>query len=229
MIRILLLGLLVGMRHAVEADHVAAVATLATRSASLSERVKVASMWGVGHAGTLFLFGGSVLALGLSLPERLARAFEGAAGLMLIVLGLHVLGRLRTRGIHFHRHRHGDGREHSHAHAHDPSSSGHGHEHRHGLLSRALLVGGVHGLAGSAALVLLSLQLTQSTARAILYLATFGLGSVAGMAALSLAISVPVRLSSGYAGRAWRMVEGALGMVTIGLGCWMAGSVLGGR
>jgi hypothetical protein len=87
----------------------------------------------------------------------------------------------------------------------------------------------VHGLAGSAALVLLSLQLTQSTARAILYLATFGLGSVVGMAALSLAISVPVRLSSGYAGRAWRMVEGALGMVTIGLGCWMAGSVLGGR
>jgi hypothetical protein len=87
----------------------------------------------------------------------------------------------------------------------------------------------VHGLAGSAALVLLSLQLTQSTARAILYLATFGLGSVVGMAALSLAISVPVRLSSGYAGRAWRMAEGALGMVTIGLGCWMAGSVLGGR
>jgi len=227
MIQTLLLGFLVGMKHALEADHVAAVATLAMRSASLSERVRVASMWGVGHAGTLFLLGGSVLALGLSLPERLARAFEGAVGLMLIVLGLHVLGRLRTRGIHFHRHHHGDGREHIHAHAHGPSSAGHGHGHAAGLLPRALLVGSVHGLAGSAALVVLSLQLTQSTAQALVYLATFGLGSVAGMAALSLAISVPVRLSSGYLGPAWRMIEGALGVVTIGLGCWMAGSVLG--
>jgi cytochrome c biogenesis protein CcdA len=229
MIQALLLGFLVGMKHALEADHVAAVATLATRSASLSERVRVASMWGVGHAGTLFLLGGSVLALGLSLPERLARAFEGAGGLMLIVLGLHVLGRMRTRGIHFHRHHHGDGREHFHAHAHGPSSAGHGHEHADRLLPRALLVGSVHGLAGSAALVVLSLQLTQSTAQALVYLATFGLGSIAGMAALSLAISVPVRLSSRYLGPAWRTIEGALGVVTIGLGCWMAGSVLGGR
>jgi cytochrome c biogenesis protein CcdA len=232
-LEVLLLGFIVGMKHALEADHVAAVATLATRSASLSERVKVASMWGVGHAGTLLLLGGGTLVLGLALPQRLARAFEGAAGVMLIVLGLHVLRRVRTRGIHFHRHHHGDGRAHFHAHAHDPSSadtrSGHGHEHADGLLSRALLVGTVHGLAGSAALVVLSLRLMPSTALALLYLAAFALGSVAGMAALSLAISVPVRLSSRYLGPAWRMIEGALGVVTIGLGCWMAASVLGGR
>ena len=203
MIGVLLLGLLVGMKHALEADHVAAVATLATRSASVSERVKLASMWGAGHAGTLFLLGGTVLALGLD-----------------------VLRRLRSRGVHFHRHHHGDGREHFHAHAHDASR---GHEHTHGLLPRALLVGSLHGLAGTAALVVLSLQLTQSTVQALLYLATFGLGSVAGMVALSLAISVPVRVTSARLGSAWRMVEGALGVLTIGLGCWMAGSVLGGR
>ena len=225
MIQVLLLGFLVGMKHALEADHVAAVATLATRSASLSERVKVASMWGAGHAGTLFLLGGSVLALGLSLPERLARAFEGAVGLMLIALGLDVLRRLRRRGIHFHQHNHGDGREHFHAHAHDESSVG--HDHTHGLLPRALLVGSLHGFAGTAALVVLSLQLTQSTAQALLYLATFGLGSVAGMAALSLAISLPVRMTSARLGSAWRMVEGALGVLTIALGCWMAGLLLG--
>ena len=219
MIGVLLLGLLVGMKHALEADHVAAVATLATRSASVSERVKLASMWGAGHAGTLFLLGGTVLALGLSLPEHLTRAFESVAGVMLIALGLDVLRRLRSRGIHFHRHHHGDGREHFHAHAHDASR---GHEHVHGLLPRALLVGSLHGLAGTAALVVLSLQLTQSTVQALLYLATFGLGSVAGMAALSLAISLPVRMTSARLGSAWRMVEGALGMLTIGLGCWMA-------
>ena len=196
MIGVLLLGLLVGMKHALEADHVAAVATLATRAASVSERVKLASMWGAGHAGTLFLLGGTVLALGLD-----------------------VLRRLRSRGVHFHRHHHGDGREHFHAHAHDASR---GHKHTHGLLPRALLVGSLHGLAGTAALVVLSLQLTQSTVQALLYLATFGLGSVAGMATLSLAISVPVRVTSARLGSAWRMVEGALGVLTIGLGCWMA-------
>lgn len=213
------------MKHALEADHVAAVATLATRAASVSERVKVASMWGVGHAGTVLLLGGGALVLGLSLPERLARAFEGAVGLVLIALGLDVLLRLRTRGVHFHRHRHGDGRVHFHAHVHDGPSDG--HDHTHGLLPRALLVGSLHGFAGTAALVVLSLQLTQSTVRALLYLATFALGSVAGMAALSLAISLPVRLTSVRLGSAWRMVEAALGVLTIGLGCWMAGLLLG--
>lgn len=231
MIPILLLGLLVGMKHALEADHVAAVATLATRSASLAERVKLASMWGLGHAGTLMLLGGTVLALGVSLPDRVARTLEGVVGIMLIALGLDVLRRLRGGGVHFHRHRHGDGREHFHAHAHDPAAaraaSHHEHEHARGLLPRALLVGTVHGLAGSAALVVLSLELTRSTAQALLYLAAFGLGSVAGMAALSLAISLPLGVASGRFGTAWRLVEGALGVITVALGCWMATLLLG--
>ena len=84
-----------------------------------------------------------------------------------------------------------------------------------------------HGLAGSAALVVLSLELAQSTLQALLYLATFGVGSVAGMAALSFAISLPGRLAPARLGSTWRVVEGALGMLTIGLGCWMAGSVFG--
>jgi len=229
MIPILLLGLLVGMKHALEADHVAAVATLATRSASLGERVKLAGMWGLGHAGTLMLFGGTVLALGVSLPDRVARTFEGVVGLMLVALGLDVLRRLRRRGVHFHRHRHGDGRQHLHAHAHDSGTApagAHDHEHARGLPLRALLVGTMHGLAGSAALVLLSLELTRSTAQALLYLAAFGIGSVAGMAALSLAISLPLRVASGRFGTAWRLVEGALGVVTVALGCWMAALLL---
>jgi len=230
MIPILLLGLVVGMKHALEADHVAAVAALATRSASLRERMTLASVWGLGHAATLVLFGGTVLALGVSLPDRVARTFEGLVGIMLIALGVDVLRRLRRRGVHVHRHRHGDGREHFHAHAHAPAAAPtrapHEHEHVRGLVPRALLVGTMHGLAGSAALVVLSLELTRSTAQALLYLAAFGLGSVAGMAALSLAISLPLGAAWGRFGDAWRLLEGALGVVTVALGCWMAALLL---
>jgi len=230
MLGVLFLGFLLGVKHALEADHVAAVATLATHSASLPARVKLAGMWGVGHAVTLLLLGGMLLVLDLSPPERVVRMLEGIVGLVLIVLGADVLRRLRTRGVHLHWHRHDGGSAYLHAHAHDmftPCLAHHAHEHPQRVLPRALLVGSLHGIAGSAALVVLSLELTQSTVQALLYLATFGVGSVAGMAALSLAISIPMRLSSHRLGRAWRMVEGALGMVTIGLGCWMARSFFG--
>lgn len=222
---ILLLGFLVGMKHALEADHVAAVATLAARAASPCERVRLASVWGAGHAGTILLLGGTVLALGRSLPDGVARTFEGLVGLALVALGLDVLHKLRRRRIHFHRHRHADGVVHFHAHAHADDAAHDGHPHPT-LARRALVVGGLHGLAGSAALVVLSLESTRSTAEALAYLATFALGSVAGMAALSAAISVPVRLSAARLGTAWRLVEGALGVVTIALGGWMAAAIL---
>lgn len=231
MIRVLLLGFLVGMKHALEADHVAAVATLATRSASLTERVRLAGLWGVGHAGALFLLGGAVLGLGRSLPDRVARTFEGLVALMLVFLGVDVLRRLRTRRVHFHWHRHDDRLAHFHAHAHAGSADGEGshdgHAHPARLAPRALLVGSVHGLAGSAALVVLSLELTRSTAQALLYLGTFGLGSVAGMAALSLAISWPLRGAPARFEAAWHVAEAALGMLTIAVGCWMAAALLG--
>ena len=229
MIGILLLGFLIGMKHALEADHVAAVATLATRSASLPERAKLATMWGIGHAGTLFLVGGTALGLGLSLPDPVARAFEGVVALMLILLGADVLRRLRARGVHLHWHRHDGGPAHFHAHAHAAGGARYQHRHEHSarLVPRALLVGCVHGLAGSAALVVLSLELTRSTAQALLYLAAFALGSIAGMAALSLAISVPLGRSSERLGAVWHVIEGALGVVTIGIGCWMAALLLG--
>src|SRR5262245_6575422 len=88
---VLLIGALVGVRHALEADHIAAVATLATRAASLTDKVKVAAAWGGGHAVSLVLLGSLLIGLGASLPERVARGFELAAGATLIVLGIDVL------------------------------------------------------------------------------------------------------------------------------------------
>lgn len=219
-------GVLLGMKHALEADHVAAVAALATRSSSVAERVKLATMWGVGHAGTLVAVGGVLLALGLSLPPALARLFESAVGVMLIVLGVGVLRRLRARRIHFHAHRHDDGRVHFHAHAHGAAvahdAAAHAHEHPTRLLPRALLVGSMHGLAGSAALVLIALEGTRSSLQALGGLALFGLGAVIGMVALSLVISVPLRVSSARLGAADRGLEAALGVLTVLLGTWIA-------
>lgn len=225
----LLLGFLLGMKHALEADHVAAVAALATRSPSVGDRIKLAGTWGLGHAGTIVVFGAAVLALGLSLPPALAHAFEGAVGLMLIGLGADVLRRLRTRRVHFHTHQHGDGTLHFHAHAHERSPrhepGHHVHEHPRSPLPRALLVGTVHGLAGSAALVLLSLEMARSAPQAFAYVAMFAVGSLVGMCALSLAISLPLRLLPERLGLASRGLEGALGVLTIVLGSWIAVTV----
>src|SRR4030095_14897420 len=126
-----------------------------------------------------------------------------------------------------HWHRHDGGPAHFHAHAHAAARDQHGHVHAGRLAPRALLVGGAHGLAGSAALVALSLELARSTPQALLYLGSFALRSIAGMAALSLAISLPLGRSSGRLGAAWDVVEGTLGVVTIGIGCWMAAALLG--
>jgi len=223
---LLALGFFLGVRHALEADHVAAVAALATRARSTRESARFAALWGAGHAAMLLLVGGVVVAAGAAVPDGLARLFEGAAGLLLALLGLDVLRRLRRRRIHFHVHRHGDGVQHLHAHshagepeaAHDPLA--HRHRHPGGLLVRALLVGSVHGMAGSAALVVLSLQAVTSTAQAVAYMAVFGVGSILGMVLFSLAIALPLR--SRHLEAASRGFEAVLGTVSVAMGVWIA-------
>ena len=158
---ILLLGFLVGMRHAMEGDHLAAVATLATRSHSLGHTVWQGAVWGLGHTVTLFAVCSMVLFLDAVIPERLALGLEAAVGAMLVLLGLDVIRRLTQERIHFHPHRHQDGTTHMHAHSHQGGglhdSEHHQHAHPRRFPLRALLVGLVHGMAGSAALILLTL------------------------------------------------------------------------
>jgi cytochrome c biogenesis protein CcdA len=225
---LLAFGFTMGVRHALEADHVAAVAALATRARSARESVALAVLWGCGHAGVLILVGGLLALLGLALPPALARVFEGAAGVVLVVLGVDVIRRLRRRRLHFHLHRHGDGVQHLHAHSHQPEpavpheADPHQHAHPARALTRAALVGSLHGLAGSGALVVLAVQGARSRAAALAYVVVFGLGSVLGMALFSAAIALPLRPRVRHLSRASQAFEVMVGAASVALGAWMA-------
>lgn len=219
---VLLFGLLIGMKHAVEADHVAAVASLAARSRGIGETLRLGLAWGLGHWAALFGVGAVVLSLDTALPEQVARLLELMVGVMLLALGADVIRRVLRDRIHFHVHVHGDGTRHVHAHSHagEGAHEGSRHEHRHGLPLRALAVGLMHGLAGSAALLLLAASRVESLWLGLGYLALFGLGSMVGMAALSLAIALPLHRMARPLTLAHNALSAAVGALTAGLGGW---------
>lgn len=218
---LLALGFLIGMRHALEADHVAAVATLATRAKTPAECIRHGVCWGIGHTVTLFLFGTVVLLIDTVTPNRLAAALELAVGIMLVILGADVIRRARRDRIHFHVHEHDDGTRHLHRHSHRNESEHVAHDHEHPRVGsfRALAIGLMHGMAGSTALILLTLERTQSITFGMLYMLLFGVGSILGMALLSALIAVPFRLStSGLTGFRTGL-QWVVGVGTIVLGC----------
>jgi cytochrome c biogenesis protein CcdA len=229
MFAILGLGFLLGMQHALEADHIAAVSSIAARRTEVGDIVKHGLTWGLGHTLTLFIFAGAALLLGHAIPEHLAQPIETAVGIMLVGLGAHVLWRLWRDRVHFHRHGHGDGTVHIHAHSHvqslaqSPANATvpHAravHEHAHGFRWRTLLVGLMHGMAGSAALLLLTVSQASSPAVGLVYVALFGIGSMIGMGALSTVIAVPLAVSARWLTSANSGLQGAVGIVTIAIG-----------
>src|SRR5437016_1122522 len=214
MFGILGLGFLLGMQHALEADHIAAVSSIAARRSHVSDIVNHGLTWGLGHTLTLFTFAGAAILLGQAIPESIARPIEGAVGAMLIGLGAHVLWRLWRDRVHFHAHDHGDGARHIHVHSHAGESVPHGmsrHRHAHGFRWRTLLVGLMHGMAGSAALLVLAVAQAQNPLTAMLYILLFGLGSMLGMAALSAVIAVPLAATARWLTSANRALQAAVG------------------
>lgn len=221
MFGILTLGLLLGLQHAMEADHLAAVASLTARDRSLGDAARQGTAWGLGHSLTLLLVGGGVLLIDGLIGERTALLLESVVGLMLILLGLDVLLRLWLKRVHFHIHSH-DSETHIHAHAHAPGSrheaDPHHHRHAKRLPLRSLLVGMVHGMAGSAALIVFALGSVRSVWEGLAYIAVFGLGSVIGMTALAVVISLPLRWSARSLTWAHNGLTAVLGIFTLGLG-----------
>jgi cytochrome c biogenesis protein CcdA len=219
------LGLLLGVRHALEADHLAAVVALSTRTRSRVEAALRGAAWGLGHSTSLLVVGAICLALGTTLSPAHARWLERGVGVMLIVLGVNVLRRVRRGRLHVHVHRHDGGVVHVHAHRHAPderhASSAHDHAHPSRTHWRALAVGTVHGMAGSAALVVLASASAGTFWLGVGYIAVFGLGSIIGMAALSVVISLPLEFSASRLAHAYGVIEVPIALATMSLGAWM--------
>lgn len=222
---LLLLGCMVGMQHALEADHLAAVATLTSKPGSRRALVMRGAAWGLGHTATLLCISGALLLLGGKISPRIEAGLELAVGLMIVCLGLNVLyGALRSRP-HVHVHEHAHGERHIHVHSHmgetiPHEQSRHAHAHDSLGLKRALLVGMMHGAAGSAGLLVLAAAAAESFVQALGYVAAFGIGSIAGMAALSFLASYPLNFIERYAKWLHRAAF-------VGIGC--AAIVIGGH
>lgn len=181
-------GFLSGIRHAFEADHIAAVSTMAGSPAK--NQSLIGAFWGIGHLAALFAAGLIVLLFRISIPQKVALSLELAVGIMLVVLGADALAKANKYKIHFHRHRHGI-TEHIHFHSH---ISGKSHLHGHIQLKKSFAVGLVHGLAGSAALTLLVLMAAESVLSGLSYILMFGIGSISGMVLISNVILLPFRI-----------------------------------
>ncbi len=222
MTSIFVLGLLFGVRHAFDADHLAAVTALATRSRSARETVRRGLAWGSGHALVLFAAGALVFAMGVRFSGTFASLAELGVGVMLIVLGADVVRRAVKSRMHVHGHSHGEAGYHIHLHAHagdgPHEASCHHHHHPARLGRRAALVGTVHGLAGSAPLVLLAVGTTSSPLAGLVYMALFALGSMVGMAALSFTIAVPLRSCAHFWPQAVDGLSLTVGLATVVLG-----------
>ena len=207
------LGSLLGMRHALEPDHLAAVSTMVTRERNGYKAALVGACWGLGHTLSLLAVGAVLLLLRAEMPPRVSDAFEFSVALMLIGLGwraVHQAARQGTAGpAHVHQHGHL-----VHRHAAVPA---HVHVGRWTLARRPLLVGAVHGLAGSGALTALVLTTLPTTAARIAYISLFGLGSTVGMAALSGVLGWPLARLHAHQGSA-RSISLIVGVFSIALG-----------
>ena len=183
-------GFLLGIKHAFDVDHIAAVSTIISKNKSIRESSLLGMFWGFGHTITLLFVGLIVLLLKITIPEKIALSLEFIVGVMLILLGLNNLITISKNGIHLHKHKHGN-QEHIHFHSHKLTKS---HSHEHFQLTKSLFIGVIHGLAGSAAITLLILTTINSLFLGLFYILIFGIGSIIGMVIVSSMISLPFKL-----------------------------------
>jgi len=223
------IGLVFGLRHATEVDHVVAVSTIVSQHKNVLRSAAVGAMWGAGHTAALLVIGALVLSLRVAIPERVSSWLEFGVALMIIGLGISALWRAlrRSSEVHVHQHSH-DGLSHKHVHfhekqtRHEPSShSAHSHDvSRIGW--KPLLIGTMHGLAGSGALTLLVLTQINSPWFGMLYLGIFGLGSIVGMLLMSGLIGLPFALTSRNLTHVHHRLQTVAAILSICFGLWYA-------
>jgi len=242
LVSVIALGFVLGMRHATDPDHVIAVSTIVARHRSIRDAAIIGALWGVGHTLTIFIVGGGILLFGWVIPTRVGLSMECSVGFMLILLGiLNLTGILqwvtdlsssageRPGAGHYHFHSYGN-RIYAHSHGASPEANSKTplswldrHFGRIGLYQvvRPLVVGLVHGLAGSAAVALLVLATIRDPKWAVAYLLVFGFGTIGGMMLLTGAMVVPFA----YAGRRSAILNRGLrtasGLISVGFGLFL--------
>lgn len=243
---VIALGLLLGMRHATDPDHIIAVATIVSRQRSIRGAALIGSLWGIGHTVTIMLVGGAIILFDVAIPPRVGLTMEFGVALMLIVLGIvnvvvplrraataRAAERAAVAGRHAHAHPHDD-YVHRHAHGHNPGSHGHAPDQTPlsrldralGKLgayqtARPLVVGLVHGLAGSAAVALLVLATIRNPWWAIAYLLLFGAGTIVGMMLATAVIVVPFAYTAARFATVNRYLGVASGLLSLGIGLFL--------
>ena len=215
----LALGVLLGMEHALDADHVVAVSTMVSRHRTLRRSSFVGIFWGLGHTMTLFLVGLAVILFKVRIPEPLALSMEFLVGIVLVTLGASVVKGYLTRRVHAHIHRHG-GEIHLHFHSH-AAGEDHDHEHRLPQHRQSLLVGMIHGLAGSAPLMLLVLATIRAPMLGLLYTLVFGAGSILGMLGISTLLGLPFLLTAERFARIHQKIRIVVGAASVAYGVWI--------
>ncbi len=243
---ILAIGFFLGMRHATDPDHVIAVSTIVSRERSLSKAALIGALWGLGHTITIVLVGTAIVLFNVVIPPRLGLTMEFAVGLMLILLGILNLTGIskwlsekfspahpHISGEHVHLHEH-DSHVHYHWHSHAPASEHHADSlaeprwisnpfSRLGLFHslRPLVVGLVHGLAGSAAVALLVLSTIHNPRWGVFYLLVFGIGTIAGMMLITAALALPFSFAGSRFGWLNRSLIMGSGLLSLGFGLFI--------
>ncbi len=216
----LALGIILGLRHALDPDHVVAVSTIVSEYRNPLRSFWVGISWGLGHTTTLLVIGIVIIALRLTIPDRLALFLEFAVGIMLVGLGAQVIYNFQKKKVHQHAHGHEeDAHTHFHSHAENPAHSPEHHRAR-GVgkpffRKKSYFIGTVHGLAGSAALTLLVLTYIESPLVGLTYIALFGLGSVLSMGIVNIFISFPFVFSAGRLPSLNRYIQLSVGAFSI--------------
>lgn len=247
LLSILALGFFLGMRHATDPDHVIAVSTIVSRQRNIRKSAWLGAFWGVGHTVTIFLVGAAIILFGLVIPPRLGLSMELSVGLMLVLLGaMNVAAFVRSipgrtnepsEVVHSHYHNHGD-YVHTHSHSHEPEHHNHAPDRtpvawldrtlgKSSLYQpvRPLVIGIVHGLAGSAAVALLVLTTIGNPYWALGYLLVFGVGTIAGMMLITLSIASALHVA-GKNARFARHVGLASGLISLIFGLVVAYQIL---
>ena len=243
LISILALGFFLGMRHATDPDHVIAITTIVTRERKISRSALIGAFWGIGHTLTILVVGAGIILFDLVIPARIGLSMELAVSFMLILLGVinvrsflkSMPGETATGSAQFHSHPHSHGDYvHQHPHGHDPET--HPHPAQSTPLARVdrvlsrftayrplrpLVIGIVHGLAGSAAVALLVLATIHNSHWAIAYLLIFGAGTIAGMMLITMSIASAFRLAPGGPIFSRRLAL-ASGLLSLGFGLVVA-------